>query len=374
MKSLSCIAACAMMLLLGCTHRISPLRTFATPAVTATAIAWSADEKLIAFGEPSGNVTVWDIESGALIAQTSGYVSSRMLYEVSGMAFSPDAQFLAFGAEDDVSHVWDFRAGTSRNLHGLPGPLLTATFSPDCRRLISASGGMIYPWLPTTRAATRPHLPERWPSPVIQPMRVVTFDVDSQAVASSVDASGMINISISRDGELFAGTKVAVTKATTWPLAPTAPETHSGRVEVCSTRDGACLHSFPATAWWNDFSPDGKVLRAGMTLWNIESKERVRDISFDARAFADGGQRMLLVHAIGSKGSPWSLIIPVGAIITPNVKISYLDLSSGSRKDLGEFEPSMDDRFASAFATPANVSPSGRYAANSLMKLWQVPR
>jgi WD40 repeat protein len=355
----------------GCKHRLAPVREFAIPSSPVKAYAWSRDGKLVAFGETNGTVTVWNVDSGALLGRTEGYVPNQIGYETTGLALAADDDLLAFGTTGNVIRLWNFRANATRDLAALWGPLLVAAFTPGNKRLIAASGGMSYP--PPTTASTTPGpgvFAHRSP-PVIQRMTVVAFDVGSGDVVSRVDASGFINMALSPDGELFAGTKIAVTDATTtWPVRMGSPEIHGGEVQVRRTSDGELVQHFPANAWWNAFSPDGVLLRAGLDIWNARTGKHVCQVPINARTFSDGGKRMLVV----SSGSPPFTLWPVVMVPLTSVRLGYVNVNDGTTRDVGEFDAPPRDQISSAFGIGLSFSPDGKLLVDRQMHLWRVPR
>jgi WD40 repeat protein len=97
--------------------------------------AFSPDgRRVVASG--SGSLKVWDAQSGseALAVETNaGYVE--------GCAFSPDGGRIASAGSDGTVKVWDAENGARiLSLEGHNGWLHDCAFSPDGRRIVSASG------------------------------------------------------------------------------------------------------------------------------------------------------------------------------------------------------------------------------------------
>lgn len=83
----------AMIGVLGCqpaVRRLTALHEFAADASAAsgqaTAIAWSADAKMIAWGDGRGVVHIGDVQTGRELARADGYVRHAMEYDVTGLA------------------------------------------------------------------------------------------------------------------------------------------------------------------------------------------------------------------------------------------------------------------------------------------------
>src|SRR5262249_12076559 len=87
----------------------------------------------------TGTVTVWDVNSGALLLTLCHPAGACF-----GVAFSPDGNLLAAGGgpfRDDESEVtvWDASSGkVVHTLHGHTGALVGVAFSPDGDRLASS--------------------------------------------------------------------------------------------------------------------------------------------------------------------------------------------------------------------------------------------
>jgi WD40 repeat protein len=91
---------------------------------------------LLATGSTSGRIDLWDMRTRALAKQLDGHIGP-----ISFMALSPDGRTLATASCDRSIKLWD--CGTGRELRTLcreKGQIYTLTFSPDGNTL--ASGGL----------------------------------------------------------------------------------------------------------------------------------------------------------------------------------------------------------------------------------------
>lgn len=104
-------------------------------------IAFSPNGKLLA-AEESGNVKLWDVETGLQVGQTL-----RLSQLIDSLAFSPDGQVLATAGEEDV-HLWNVPGGEKiGTLSRHPGKITQVTFSPDGKLLATAGwDGNIKVW------------------------------------------------------------------------------------------------------------------------------------------------------------------------------------------------------------------------------------
>jgi WD40 repeat protein len=69
------------------------------------AVALSADGRFLAAARPDKTISVWDLTTGAEVANRSGYGTV-----VGCLAFRPDGKALASGHADGTAVVWDLSA------------------------------------------------------------------------------------------------------------------------------------------------------------------------------------------------------------------------------------------------------------------------
>src|SRR5262249_12460851 len=104
-------------------------------------IAISRDGKLLAAGggdakyvTPTAELKIWDLDSGEM-RSLSGHGD-----QINKVAFSPDSKRLASASQDYSVRLWD--VATGEQLHCLQGhadAVVSVAFSPDGRRIVSAS-------------------------------------------------------------------------------------------------------------------------------------------------------------------------------------------------------------------------------------------
>ncbi|MEH2264447.1 WD40 repeat domain-containing protein [Nostoc sp.] len=95
---------------------------------TITAIALSSDGKLLASGNKTGNIIVWDLENKQNIDITEGH-----LQRITSVAINADTKILASASYDKPIKIWDLRTG--REIYTLLGE---DTFDYNSNRVLLA--------------------------------------------------------------------------------------------------------------------------------------------------------------------------------------------------------------------------------------------
>ncbi len=91
--------------------------------------------KLLASGNWSGTINLWDYQKGKIIQSLVGHGTY-----VSAMAISPNEQYLVTGGGDHLIKLWDLNSGTLiRSLRGHQNDITVLVFTPDSQRLVSGS-------------------------------------------------------------------------------------------------------------------------------------------------------------------------------------------------------------------------------------------
>ena len=87
----------------------------------------------------AGKIKVWEVATGALVAQLEGHRMDVGVGDVLDMVFSPDGSLLATAAADRRVILWDVASWKQKAvLFGHAGPIADLSFSPDGSRLASA--------------------------------------------------------------------------------------------------------------------------------------------------------------------------------------------------------------------------------------------
>ncbi|MFL5348399.1 MAG: protein kinase domain-containing protein [Hyalangium sp.] len=98
-----------------------------------TALLFQRADHRLATADATGEVRVWELESGqSRLLGSQGQAILRL-------AFSPDNRRLASGSSKGEIRVWDLFTGSVQELRGHDAEVLNLIFSPDGQRLVSGS-------------------------------------------------------------------------------------------------------------------------------------------------------------------------------------------------------------------------------------------
>lgn len=122
---------------------LQPVAELTGHSSPVSSVSFSADSRLMASGDWSGLIQLWNLASGVPI-----YTFHSASNRVDSVAFSPDGTRLAAAGQDNVVRWWDLSTG--KELPALSGPTAAVTslaFSQDGSLLAAASDdGGVYIW------------------------------------------------------------------------------------------------------------------------------------------------------------------------------------------------------------------------------------
>lgn len=112
------------------------LKRVPLPDMDVRAHAFLPERSLLITGDRQGNVRMWDVSTGAELAQWKAHPD-----RITSIALSPDHTLLATAAEsDDDAKVWDLdRHELVQTLHGHKMAVFGVAFSPDGQTVATAS-------------------------------------------------------------------------------------------------------------------------------------------------------------------------------------------------------------------------------------------
>jgi WD40 repeat protein len=110
-------------------------------------VAFSPDSKRIVSASQRGNVCVWNADTGAQVSgplwqHRKGALAVEFTPNDTSSAVSPDGRWIAAYADNTLTtvSVWDSRTGqVAASVGGHTDQIITITFSPDSRRVLTAS-------------------------------------------------------------------------------------------------------------------------------------------------------------------------------------------------------------------------------------------
>jgi WD40 repeat protein len=231
-----------------------------------TTVAYSPDGKRLASGSGTWDVTkqayvglevkVWDAQTGQELLTLKGHTG-----EVNGVAFSPDGRRLASASGGELK-VWD--ALTGQDILTLKGHSMTVggvAFSPDGKRLASAEG-----------KGGKPGEVKLWDAWTGQELQTLKGHI-----------KGVLSVAFSPDGKRLASTG--------WDSIVKVWDAETGQ-ELLSCKGHNGLVTSVA------FSPDGKRLASagglGLKVWDAETGQELLTFKGDVRsvAFSPDGHRL----------------------------------------------------------------------------------
>ncbi|KAL4265502.1 hypothetical protein AB1N83_004985 [Pleurotus pulmonarius] len=230
------------------------------------AVSFQADGSKFATGDQSGNVKIWDIETGKAL-QTLRAQSDA----VWSLAFSPDGSQIAVGLRNRMIRVWDTKTGRDAFGATQASPVRGLAFSPDGTRFTSgATDGTVRIW---DRAGKYKVLGEHGGS-----VRSMAFSND-QIVSASVDET--IRVWDASSGDLVRVLRGhtsdlrCVAFSQDFKLVASGSYDCTARLWDVSSGKVLAIYEVGEPLWSIAFSPDGNQIVTGseygkVHIWNAD--------------------------------------------------------------------------------------------------------
>lgn len=291
-----------------------------------SSLTYSHDGKLLASGDDSGKVRVWNVPDGTL-----RYHLPELGTPVSGITFSPDSKYLLTSMTNDGSEgdypifIWDASTGESQGeLRQHNRGIFSLSFSADGKKLLSAGWEPeLFVWDFSARS-----LSSRTPSPQNKWVRSAKYSPSGRIAL----ASGISVFLIQPDGQvsppLHQGSgPIAFFSAEGSRLAVTSWK--EGSVHVWDVATQKQLGAWKAhdgiinsAAFWNDnrimatCGNDGAI-----RIWNAETQQLLAESVSDSRVywleFSPDGKTLATGGIDDRLVKLWDVSLPKPATATP---------------------------------------------------------
>lgn len=270
--------------------------------------ALSFDGKLLATGDYSGTIEIWDVENRQLLQRfLNGHTR-----QVNSLAFSPDAHLLVSGGDDSTVILWNVDTGSKIRTSWQGGAVYQVAFSPDGSQIISAAKDAT---IRLRDVQTGEAVYTFWDT---QPVRAMAISPDGRLLASGSDANTItvweiasrkkiytlkgdfalvLSLAFSSDGSTLASASYDVIKL--WDMA-------TGQ-EIRPSESRTCVNPYtfgyiPPTSLLT-FLPGDQLLLSGcpadhtVKIWNVSNEGMAQEWPIgqdfvESIAFSPDGQRV----------------------------------------------------------------------------------
>jgi WD40 repeat protein len=255
------------------------LRTLAPRASGVEAIAFSPNGRWLASESSDKSVDLWDVATGRDVRtlmnrRRSDPNASGWEYS---LAFSPDGRWLAWGTDSRTVGMWDLETGREiREFSGHQRDVMYVAFSSDGRWLASGDNGKtIDIWDATTGRKARTLVGHS------KDVNAVSFSPDSRSVASASD-DGTVRLWDVASGVAIRTFTGHTKRATSVAFSPDGRYLASGgwddtiRIWEAVTGRELTVLTERAPVYAIAFSPDGRWLASGsedktLEVWALKS-------------------------------------------------------------------------------------------------------
>lgn len=264
------------------------------------AIAFSADDRLLATGDGNGDVRLWQVEDGEQLQTLTGHGGW-----VRSLVFSPDGNTLLSGSDDETIRCWDVKTGNcSTILEGHSSGVRAIALSPDGRILVSGSSDQtvkLWDWQAGTCLQTiAAH--DDW-------VRSVAFSPDGRTLisGSSDKTAKLWEVATGKRLRTLTGHDRSLRSVAFSPHRPLLATGSSDQlIKLWDTRTGECVRSLrghESRVWCVTFHPTDDTILASSSddqtvkIWDITTgnclqtleghSSRVWCVAFNPRADQD---------------------------------------------------------------------------------------
>jgi WD40 repeat protein len=253
---------------------------FAQRLTSIGSVAFSPDGQLLATGDASGEIHLWQVANGRQLIICKGHSGW-----VRSVAFSPDGTTLASASSDQTIRLWDVRRGDClKELREHSGWVRSVAFSPDGATLASASGDQtIKLWDVHTGKCLKTFQGHRhW-------VWSVAFSPDGQILASSSEDK-TLKVWDVHTGECLQTLQGHTLWVRSVAFSPDGATLASGggdnTVKLWDRATGECLQTFRGHSHRVRsvvFSPQGDILASGsgdytVKLWDIPTGQCLKTL------------------------------------------------------------------------------------------------
>ena len=269
---------------------------FSEPFSSALSLAFGLDGKLLAVGDASGVICLWQVSQYQQFSVCEGHAN-----RVRSIAFSPDSQTLASGSEDKTVKLWNPTTGEClKTLQGHKSRVWSVAFSPDGQLLASGSDDQtIKLWNVQSGECLRTlegH--HNW-------VCSVSFSPDGQLLASGSEDQ-TVKLWVVQSGECLRTLQGHTKRVSSIAFSPDSQLLASGSedqtVKLWQVQTGECLKALEGHSdriWSVAFSPEGQTIAScgedkTVKLWNLTTGKCLKTLGHANRvwsvAFSPDGQ------------------------------------------------------------------------------------